>query len=112
MLLNVGTIQWRKFISHEKNYILNKLLTINSEYIIHDTKYLICFSVFFTRLHTHYTADCVQVPVTQRPYTVHVPQNVPVNFVPVSVPRQELALPGIQVIEQNPFTYCEFINII
>ena len=53
----------------------------------------------------------MQVPVTQRPYTVHVPQNVPVNFVPVSVPRQELALPGIQVIEQNPFTYCEFIII-
>merc|ERR1712020_8537 len=35
----------------------------------------------------------VKVPVTQRPYTVHVPQNVPVNFVPVSVP------------EQDPFTY-------
>ena len=51
--------------------------------------------------------DCVQVPVTQRPYTVHVPQNVPVNFVPVSVPRQDL--PGIQVIEQDPFTYCESI---
>merc|ERR1719242_1826929 len=45
----------------------------------------------------------VKVPVTQRPYTVHVPQNVPVNFVPVSVPRQDL--PGIQVLEQDPFTY-------
>merc|ERR1712020_425223 len=45
----------------------------------------------------------VKVPVTQRPYTVHVPHNVPVNFVPVSVPRQDL--PGIQVIEQDPFTY-------
>ena len=57
--------------------------------------------------HNYYnTDDCLQVPVTQRPYTVHVPQNVPVNFVPVSVPRQDL--PGIQVIEQDPFTYCEF----
>merc|ERR1711974_573326 len=45
----------------------------------------------------------VKVPVTQRPYTVHVPQNVPVNFVPVSVPRQDL--PAIQVLEQDPFTY-------
>merc|ERR1711990_688881 len=45
----------------------------------------------------------VKVPVTQRPYTVHVPQNVPVDFVPVSVPRQDL--PGIQVLEQDPFTY-------
>merc|ERR1711990_1107871 len=45
----------------------------------------------------------VKVPVTQRPYTVHVPQNVPVNFVPVSVPRQDL--PGIQVVQQDPFTY-------
>ena len=51
------------------------------------------------------TVDCLQVPVTQRPYTVHVPQNVPVNFVPVSVPRQDL--PGIQVLEQDPFTYCK-----
>ena len=49
----------------------------------------------------------LQVPVTQRPYTVHVPQNVPVNFVPVSVPRQDL--PAIQVLEQDPFTYCESI---
>ena len=47
-----------------------------------------------------------QVPVTQKPYTVHVPQNVPVNFVPVSVPTQQL--PGIQVVQQDPFTYCEY----
>merc|ERR1711997_345159 len=45
----------------------------------------------------------VKVPVTQKPYTVHVPQNVPVNFVPVSVPTQQL--PGIQIIEKDPFTY-------
>ena len=54
--------------------------------------------------HNNYS---LQVPVTQRPYTVHVPQNVPVNFVPVSVPRQDL--PAIQVLEQDPFTYCESI---
>ena len=46
------------------------------------------------------------MPVTQKPYTVHVPQNVPVNFVPVSVPTQQL--PGIQVVQQDPFTYCEY----
>merc|ERR1711997_1081109 len=40
----------------------------------------------------------VKVPVTQRPYTVHVPQGVPVNFVPVQVPTQ--AAPPIQVIQQ------------
>jgi len=40
----------------------------------------------------------VRVPVTQRPYTVHVPQGVPVNFVPVQVPTQ--AAPPIQVIQQ------------
>merc|ERR1711953_532680 len=45
----------------------------------------------------------VKVPVTQKPYTVHVPQNVPVNFVPVSVSTQQL--PGIQVVQQDPFTY-------
>merc|ERR1711997_64518 len=48
----------------------------------------------------------VKVPVTQRPYTVHVPQNVPVNFVPVSVPRQDLG--PIQVLEQDPFTYFDY----
>ena len=53
------------------------------------------------------TDYCLQVPVTQRPYTVHVPQNVPVNFVPVSVPRQDLG--PIQVLEQDPFTYCELV---
>ena len=41
--------------------------------------------------------DCVQVPVTQRPYTVHVPQNVPVNFVPVSVPTAPP--PPVQVVQ-------------
>merc|ERR1712203_305703 len=48
----------------------------------------------------------VKVPVTQRPYTVHVPQNVPVNFVPVSVPRQDLG--PIQVLQQDPFTYFDY----
>merc|ERR1711862_817862 len=45
----------------------------------------------------------VHVPVTQRPVTVHVPQNVPVNFVPVNVPTPSLG--PISVVEQNPFTF-------
>ena len=49
----------------------------------------------------------VHVPVTQRPYTVHVPQNVPVNFVPVSVPTQSLG--PISIVEQNPFTFSEYL---
>ena len=49
----------------------------------------------------------VHVPVTQRPYTVHVPQNVPVNFVPVSVPTQNLG--PISIVEQNPFTFSEYL---
>merc|ERR1719412_1333982 len=48
----------------------------------------------------------VHVPVTQRPYTVHVPQNVPVNFVPVSVPTQNLG--PISIVEQNPFTFTDY----
>merc|ERR1711997_329582 len=48
----------------------------------------------------------VKVPVTQKPYTVHVPQNVPVNFVPVSVPSQQL--PGIQIVQKDPFTYFDY----
>ena len=43
----------------------------------------------------------VQVPVTQKPYTVHVPQNVPVNFVPVNVPTQSLG--PLSIVELDPF---------
>ena len=43
----------------------------------------------------------VHVPVTQKPVTVHVPQNVPVNFVPVQVPTQDLG--PLSVIELDPF---------
>merc|ERR1711892_524640 len=47
----------------------------------------------------------VRVPVTQKPYIVHVPQGVPVNFVPVQVPRQPA--PQIQVIQQ-PAPYVQY----
>ena len=43
----------------------------------------------------------VQVPVTRKPVTVHVPQNVPVNFVPVHVPTQDLG--PLSVVELDPF---------
>merc|ERR1711894_798829 len=43
----------------------------------------------------------VQVPVTRKPATVHVPQNVPVNFVPVHVPTQDLG--PLSVVELDPF---------
>ena len=45
----------------------------------------------------------VRVPVTQRPVTVHVPQNVPVNFVPVHVPTQSQGLGPLSVVELDPF---------
>ena len=45
----------------------------------------------------------VHVPVTQKPYTVHVPQNVPVNFVPVNVPARH-DLGPISVVELDPFS--------
>ena len=55
----------------------------------------------------------VQVPVTRKPVTVHVPQNVPVNFVPVHVPTQDLG--PLSVVELDPFgnktlsvTYLDF----
>ena len=40
-------------------------------------------------------------PAPQKPVTVHVPQNVPVNFVPVQVPTQDLG--PLSVIELDPF---------
>jgi len=36
----------------------------------------------------HPSQPIVKVPVTQRPFVVKVPQNVPVKFVPVNVPTQ------------------------
>merc|ERR1711963_344503 len=42
----------------------------------------------------------VQVPVTKKPYVVQVPQNVPVQFVPVNVPTQPP--PPVQVIQVQP----------
>jgi len=49
----------------------------------------------------------VHVPVTQKPYTVHVPQNVPVNFVPVNVPARH-DLGPISVVELDPFSSYDF----
>merc|ERR1719445_2532206 len=42
----------------------------------------------------------VKVPVTQKPYVVQVPQNVPVKFVPVSVPTPPT--PPVQVVQVQP----------
>jgi len=44
----------------------------------------------------------VKVPVTQKPYVVQVPQNVPVQFVGVNVPTP--APPRVQVVQVQPQT--------
>merc|ERR1719412_2017633 len=42
----------------------------------------------------------VKVPVTQKPYVVEIPQNVPVRFVPVNVPTAPP--PPVQVVQVQP----------
>merc|ERR1719220_1412950 len=42
----------------------------------------------------------VKVPVTQKPYVVQVPQNVPIKFVPVQVPPPPT--PPVQVVQVQP----------
>ena len=52
----------------------------------------------------------VQVPVTRKPVTVHVPQNVPVNFVPVHVPTQDLG--PLSVVELDPFGNKTYLDLV